>query len=134
MSNPNPKNQFKAGNKAAKKEDSEKLTEITRQIKAITKEEIIKLISKYIKTPYKEIKQMLQNESGISGELMIASIINKVITTGNMDALQKLLDRSIGKVTDHVAIDANVTQNHSDEQLCILANDAIKILANKDSI
>lgn len=131
MSNPNPKNQFKAGNKAAKKEESEKLTEITRQIKAITKEEIIKLISKYIKTPHKEIKQMLQNESGLSGELMIASIINKVITSGDMDALQKLLDRSIGKVTDHVAIDANVTQNLSDEQLGILANDALKILANK---
>ena len=132
MGNPNPKNQFKPGNKAAKKEDSEKLTELARQIKAITKEEIIKLISKYIKTPHKEIKQMLQSESGIAGELMIASIINKVITTGDMDALQKLLDRSIGKVTDHVAIDANVTSSLSDEQLNLLAKDAIKILANKD--
>jgi hypothetical protein len=72
--------------------------------KKLSRENVERAISKYMRWSYKDIKEMIASKSGTALELMIARIIEKTLSGGDHAPLNFLLDRLIGKVKDKVEV------------------------------
>ncbi len=103
MANPNPKHKFSKGNKA-NPHGRPKLTPEEQAIRKLTKAEVVEITSLILKGDRTELEGLVKAMGTPIFQAMIASVSVKIIKTGDMDALDKLLNRLIGKVKEEVEV------------------------------
>lgn len=102
MPSKNPKNQFKKGNKFGKGRPP--LTGEEKALRHLTKTEVTELASMILKGSNDELLGLKDNPNTTIFQTMIASVAIAIIKKGDMDALDKLLNRLIGKVKEEVDV------------------------------
>jgi hypothetical protein len=70
----------------------------------LTRENVERAISKYLKCSYEDLKKLIAEKKGQNVELIIARIIEKAISSADYQGMNFLLDRLIGKVKDKVEV------------------------------
>ncbi len=73
-----------------------------KHFKNLTKKELVEVGNLVIKNDVATLKRLAASESATVLQRMLASVCAKVITKGDMQALDILLNRLIGKVRDEV--------------------------------
>ena len=97
--NPTGKGGFKERPEQINKSSIAKLSDETKELKNITREEHIKKVCELLQKTGKEIEQIVKNPYTDCHTLLIASLISKAITKGDAFIYEKLTDRVLGKVT-----------------------------------
>lgn len=82
-----------------------KLTKEARELKAMTADSYIKLVTKYLYMPVAEIKEAIKNNNLPALELYICTCIASGIKTGDYWKLDRMLDRLIGRVKVEMKLD-----------------------------
>lgn len=80
---------------------------LNRVMKKLTKEELEDVATFIIKGDCEELEKVLNDKKTSVIKSMFASCVNKVIKTGDMDAMEKVLNRLIGKVKDQIDVTGN---------------------------
>ncbi len=75
-----------------------------RMIKHLTKQELAEIGNLVIKNNMKALQAIAKDPNASVIKTMIASVAVKIVTKGDMQALDVLLNRLIGKVRDDVSI------------------------------
>lgn len=87
--NPSPQTRFKAGNKAGK----------GRTVKnPVRSDEVKRIVAKLWRLGRDELKERVADPKATMGELMVASIMMKIVKDGDANRWTALLDRVIGRV------------------------------------
>ncbi len=113
-----------------------KLPEELRGIKALTGEEACRLISKYARMDYAEVKALLEAKAIPVLELAICKIFLEAIEKGDFMRLDFLFNRAIGKVRESAPLtDEEVTaqeiQAMSDQDLLNIVKQKLPELEKK---
>lgn len=105
--NPNlkPFKPGKSGNPSGRPKDPPGLKKITN----LTKKELVDIGNLVIKKDMFELKRLATNPKATVLQRMIASVAVKVISKGDMHALNLLLDRLVGKVKDEILHQGDLT-------------------------
>lgn len=110
----NPATQFKAGEKSANPKGRGKENPQKKAIKQLTQKKLLQLANKILNQDYSSLEKLLkkvadggQRETSSPLELLVASCVLKAIQKGDINTLEKLLDRMIGKVSDRLKIEGN---------------------------
>ena len=75
-----------------------------KKMRQLTAEEFAEIANLIIKGSIEELRAISKDESQSALRVMIAAVAVKTISKGDMDALDKLLNRLVGKVKDHVQV------------------------------
>ena len=75
------------------------------QFRNLTKRELIHIGNLVVKGSYTQLNELAESKQATVLHLMLASVCNYIINTGNMITLDKLLDRLIGKVRDEIKLE-----------------------------
>lgn len=78
-------------------------------VKLLTKQELVQVANIILRKDLAAIKEYSKTPGVSVLQLMVASVAAKIIREGNMDALDKLLNRLIGKVKDEVEHSGSIT-------------------------
>lgn len=113
-----------------------KLPPELQAIKALTRVESSRYISKYARMSKEELEMAAINPKTTALELGIVSIFMKCIQHGDSTRLQFLLDQSIGKIpvateTDEEKLARQDLQNLSDQELIKLVKEKIPVLSGE---
>ena len=136
MANPNPKNQFKKGNKTGKGHGRPKIPkEIVVARQDFTADELRIKLAKYLRMDPRSIKKTMADIKADKGEhvdavdLVIMQIIWKAIAEGDPRRLDFLLDRLIGRVKEvkEVSI-THALEEKPDSEVLELGKEAIRVL------
>lgn len=74
----------------------------TKMMKLLTQKSMVRIINLIAQGDVAALRKMAKDESNTALEMMFASVVIKIISKGDMDALDKLLNRMVGKVKDRV--------------------------------
>ncbi len=75
-----------------------------RMVRHLTKQELVEIGNLVIKNNMKQLQAIAKDPNASVIKTMIASVAVKIVTRGDMQALDVLLNRLIGKVRDDVSI------------------------------
>lgn len=75
------------------------------QFRNLTKRELIQIGNLVVKGSYTQLTELAESKQATVLHLMLASVCEYIIKTGNMITLDKLLDRLIGKVRDEIKLE-----------------------------
>ena len=103
-----PGKPFKKGNKLAKGRPP--LTEEEKVIRKLTKAEFVELASIILKGDKSALEKMAKDPGTPIIKAMAGSVAAQIIKKGDMDALDKFLNRIIGKVKEEVEVSGNSVQ------------------------
>lgn len=95
---------FSKGNKLGKGRPV--LTEEEKMLRKLTKAEVVELASLILKGNRKALTELNseKNQQATIFQAMLAKVALRIMATGDMDALDKLLNRLIGKVKEEVEV------------------------------
>lgn len=82
-----------------------------KAIKNLTKQEMVDIGNLVVKSDMDGLRRVKDNPKATVLQVMIASVAIKIISKGDMSALDVLLNRLIGKVKDEVIHSGNVETN-----------------------
>lgn len=82
-----------------------KLPEELRSIRALTQEELQRIISKYGRMPLPELDAIIAAKAGPTLELVVARILQEAFKRGDGQRLEFLLNRALGKPKEAPAAD-----------------------------
>ena len=99
MSNPTGKGGFKERPGDINKSPLPALTDETKELKNITREEHIRIVCELLRKTPKELIALKKNPYTDCHTFLIASLIIKAIKKGDAFIYEKLTDRVLGKVT-----------------------------------
>lgn len=78
------------------------LTPDQREIRKISKTQIIDLYNKMLTIPAQELAEIAKDKTRQGIELLVARVVIDGITKGDKSAFNILVDRLVGKITDQV--------------------------------
>lgn len=97
-----------------------------------TAEELRKRIAKALSFNKEQLAEILHDKKSTSLDLVLASVIAKAIKDGDINKMEYLFNRSIGKVKDTLDVTQNILTDMSREEILKKAQQAIKVLEGKD--
>jgi hypothetical protein len=99
----------KSGNPNGRPKDA-----VGQAMRVMTAEEFIEIIDLVLLTPTSRLKEIIEDREDEHNQLqrMVASIVVKIVERGDMQALNLLLDRLIGKVKDDQAIMKAIAEHY----------------------
>lgn len=103
MANPSPslRNRFRPGNRANPRGASAH-NPILKAIRSLTNEELLENLNLIVKGNAAQLKAIANDPHAPVVKAMIAAVADRIITKGDMHALDMLLNRLVGKVKDEV--------------------------------
>ena len=81
--------------------------DMLKAVKKLTKDELEDIASLVIKSTVEDLRKILKDPDTTAIRVMIVRVVIKIIEKGDMDSLDKLLNRMIGKVKDKVDVTGN---------------------------
>lgn len=124
-----PKYNFKPG-QSGNPNGRPKLPPELKAVKALTADEINRMISKYTRMSKAELREAIESPDTPALELMIASGIANGIKTGDYSKIAFLLDRTIGKVKDSHEI---INRSEKDAELDKIPKEKLALLLRDGS-
>lgn len=88
-----------SGNPAGRPKDV-----LGKKMRQLTAEEFADIANLIVKGSIEELRAIAKDESQTALRVMIASVAVRIISKGDMDNLDKLLNRLVGKVKDVVQV------------------------------
>ncbi len=95
-----------SGNPAGKKPDPPEL----KRLKNLTKAELVDVGNLIIKGDVGTLQRLAKDPQATVLQRMLAAVAAKIINKGDMQSLDVLLNRMVGKVKDEVALTSNLPQ------------------------
>ena len=81
--------------------------DMLKSVKKLTKDELEDIASLVSKSTVEELRQILKDPDSTAIRVMVVRVVIKIIERGDMDSLDKLLNRMIGKVREKVDVTGN---------------------------
>lgn len=100
LANLKPFQKGKSGNPSGRTQQSPEL----HRIKQLTASELAELANYIIKGDYETIRNLGKDPNATVLQRMVVAVATKIIMKGDMQALDTLLNRLIGKVKEHVEV------------------------------
>lgn len=110
---------FEPGNKVAKGHGRPKTDSYLAEVKKLNRDEVERTMAELMKGDRSKIKAVIEDPGTPMMRLMVASLIQKAITTGDPAILNFLLDRTIGKVKENIEIDMTVQHEMTRHQAAL---------------
>jgi hypothetical protein len=85
-----------------------KVPEDIKQLRQLNKDELLKILNKYVYLTKSDLKDALQKEDTPAVEMMVGTIILKAIQSGDHSRLTFILDRLIGPNKQSLEIQGSV--------------------------
>ncbi len=117
---------FQPGNKIGK--GRPKLDSYLVEVKKLNRDEVERTLADLMHGDRDKIKAVINDPATPMLRLMVASLIQKAITSGDPAILNFLLDRTIGKVKEQVEIDMTVQHELTRHQAAMVMISEDKIL------